>query len=55
MHAESPAPYSATDSLPTSVPAESKEAHDARMDWWRKAKFGLFVHWGVYSVPAGKY
>jgi len=25
------------------------------MGWWRDAKFGMFVHWGVYSVPAGKY
>jgi len=22
-----------------------------RLDWWRKAKFGMFVHWGVYSIP----
>jgi len=29
--------------------------HDARMQWWRKAKFGMFIHWGVYSVPAGIY
>ncbi|MDX6765235.1 MAG: alpha-L-fucosidase [Candidatus Methylacidiphilales bacterium] len=21
--------------------------------WWREARFGLFIHWGVYSVPAG--
>jgi alpha-L-fucosidase len=21
-------------------------------DWWRDAKFGVFIHWGVYSVPA---
>ena len=25
------------------------------MKWWRDAKFGLFIHWGVYSVPAGVY
>jgi alpha-L-fucosidase len=25
---------------------------DARMAWWREARFGLFVHWGLYS-PAG--
>jgi alpha-L-fucosidase len=25
------------------------------MKWWREAKFGLFIHWGVYAVPAGKY
>jgi len=23
-----------------------------RMKWWREAKFGMFIHWGVYSVPA---
>ena len=21
-------------------------------DWFRDAKFGIFIHWGVYSVPA---
>jgi alpha-L-fucosidase len=28
---------------------------DERMKWWREARFGLFIHWGVYSVPAGTY
>ena len=23
----------------------------ARIAWWRDAKFGLFMHWGVYSIP----
>ena len=23
------------------------------MKWWREARFGLFIHWGIYSVPAG--
>ena len=36
-------------------PEETKEQRDARMAWWREAKFGMFIHWGVYSVPAGKY
>lgn len=26
-----------------------------RLQWWTDAKFGLFIHWGVYSVPAGTY
>jgi alpha-L-fucosidase len=26
-----------------------------RMKWWEEAKFGMFIHWGVYSVPAGVY
>ncbi|MEI7534714.1 MAG: alpha-L-fucosidase [Verrucomicrobiae bacterium] len=34
---------------------ETKAQHDARMAWWRDAKFGLFIHWGVYAVPAGFY
>ena len=25
------------------------------MKWWREARFGMFIHWGVYSVPAGTY
>jgi alpha-L-fucosidase len=24
-----------------------------RMKWWREAKFGMFIHWGLYSIPAG--
>ena len=39
----------------SSIPGETKSARDARMGWWRDAKFGMFVHWGVYSVPAGYY
>ena len=34
---------------------EMPAQRDARMAWWRDAKFGLFIHWGVYAVPAGKY
>jgi alpha-L-fucosidase len=32
---------------------ESAERKNARMGWWREAKFGMFIHWGVYAVPAG--
>lgn len=34
---------------------ESKESLDKRMEWWRDARFGMFIHWGVYSIPAGTY
>lgn len=40
------------------VPAEPYEATLASLDlhgvpeWWRDAKFGIFIHWGPYSVPA---
>jgi len=39
----------------TTDKVETKEQRDARMGWWREAKFGMFIHWGVYSVPAGYY
>jgi alpha-L-fucosidase len=32
--------------------AETPAQRDARMAWWREAKFGMFIHWGVYAVPA---
>ncbi len=28
---------------------------DPRLNWWRDAKFGLFIHWGIYSIPAGRW
>ena len=34
---------------------ETKAERDARMGWWREARFGMFIHWGVYAVPAGTY
>jgi len=27
--------------------------NDPRLDWWRDAKFGMFIHWGLYAIPAG--
>ncbi len=45
-------------SLPAAEDAPAKETpaqRDARMKWWREARFGMFIHWGVYSVPAGTY
>ena len=34
---------------------ETRDQRDVRMKWWREARFGMFIHWGVYSVPAGTY
>lgn len=28
---------------------------DERMAWWREAKFGMFIHWGIYAQFAGVY
>ena len=29
--------------------------HEQRMAWWREARFGMFLHWGLYAIPAGKW
>jgi alpha-L-fucosidase len=34
---------------------ETKSQYDARMSWWKEARFGLFIHWGLYSIPAGEW
>lgn len=31
----------------------SMRNHDKRIAWWRDARFGCFIHWGVYSGPGG--
>jgi alpha-L-fucosidase len=28
---------------------------DPRLGWWRAAKFGMFIHWGLYAIPAGQW
>ena len=35
------------------LPEETKAQRDQRMAWWREARFGMFIHWGLYAVPAG--
>ena len=34
---------------------ETPQEKNARMGWFKEARFGLFIHWGVYSVPAGEW
>ena len=34
---------------------ETAAQRDVRLEWFRAARFGMFIHWGVYSVPAGTY
>jgi alpha-L-fucosidase len=39
--------------VPDKTPAESAEVRAnraRRMQWWHEARFGMFIHWGVYSV-----
>jgi alpha-L-fucosidase len=34
---------------------ETPEMRDARMKWFRESRFGMFIHWGVYSQAAGEW
>ncbi len=36
-------------------PERTDPAPDQRMQWWRDARFGMFIHWGLYAIPAGTY
>jgi len=40
---------------PTSYHNEPKADKDLRMSWWREARFGMFIHWGLYAIPAGEW
>jgi alpha-L-fucosidase len=33
----------------------SMRNHDERIAWWREARFGMFIHWGIYSLAGGEW
>ena len=35
--------------------AQQKSSDAAHLAWWHEAKFGMFIHWGVYSLYGGVY
>jgi len=42
-------------SIQTLSPAQKTITQDERMQWWREARFGMFIHWGLYCIPAGEW
>lgn len=36
-----------------SAAGSARKAHTADMHWWKQARFGMFIHWGIYSQAAG--
>jgi len=38
--------------VPSLSADETPEQFEQRTKWWREARFGMFIHWGIYSVPA---
>ena len=44
------------ETLPPATPGTATAVAAAeRTQWFREARFGLFIHWGVYAVPAGEW
>ncbi len=35
--------------------SSAKAERERRLKWFREARFGMFIHWGVYAVPAGQW
>ena len=31
---------------------ETAQQKAKRMEWWTEARFGMFIHWGLYAMPA---
>ena len=29
-----------------------RKEYEKRMEWYQDARFGMFIHWGLYSIPA---
>ena len=40
--------------FPQQTSKVKKLPDDERMAWWREAKFGMFIHWGAYSIIGGE-
>jgi len=37
---------------PPQLPAETPAQKEARLQWWTDSRFGMFIHWGLYALPA---
>jgi alpha-L-fucosidase len=39
----------------TPAPKPPDPAKEKRLEWFRDAKYGMFIHWGLYAIPAGEW
>ena len=39
----------------TDTQGASDSAREKRLEWFREATYGLFIHWGLYAIPAGQW
>ena len=40
---------------PASLQQAPDPARAERLAWFHQAKYGLFIHWGLYAIPAGEW
>src|SRR5262252_1258130 len=50
-------PFRAASSSSVAQPVRAAldPAKEKRLEWFREAKYGLFIHWGLYAIPAGEW
>src|SRR5262245_62934691 len=48
----SPPPFARAASVQARAPDPAREK---RLEWFREPKYGLFIHWGLYAIPAGEW
>jgi alpha-L-fucosidase len=39
----------------TTAPRPYDAAREKRLEWFRDVKYGMFIHWGLYAIPAGEW
>ena len=39
----------------TTAPRPYDAAREKRLEWFREVKYGMFIHWGLYAIPAGEW
>jgi alpha-L-fucosidase len=42
-------------SAQTTAPKPLDPVKEKRLEWFREAKYGMFIHWGLYAIPAGEW
>lgn len=47
--------FALTMALPLAPRASAADQQQDRLKWWTEARFGMFIHWGIYTVPAGEW
>jgi alpha-L-fucosidase len=53
LFAADPPPPAAPAVAPAAPGAPASRSSAERLAWFHQAKFGLFIHWGLYAIPAG--